>query len=373
MLRARHYQRMTDPTRLLAIGAERAVARDIRGAIGHLREAIDTERAVSLAHHGLYRAIPSAVDWAHFREIMRRPFGRLIEVHQRAAEYGVRQINGYFGQRREPVRFKKEAGIVAGQFVPVEETPNEGEATLKNVARVFNYDRLNANTLEKLRLYQDALIVQLENDARDTIEASVQTVIRDGLTADDAVDYIRRVIGLTDIQAQAVANYRAGLEAMDSAVLSRKLMSDEAMQAFTDARDRGESLSEAMIDGLTADYAERYLDYRARTIARTETNRAANLGIHDVYDQAAERGAIPAEAITRNWKIALDEKTCPICRSIPENDPDGVGIDETFESDDGPVDDPPVHPNCRCSVEYVTDLDIVGRSMDVPDGSMVPM
>lgn len=372
MLRARHYQRMTDPVRLLAIGAERGVARDIRGAIAYLPEAVDAERAAGLARHGLYRAIPNAVDWAHFREIMRRPFGRLIEVHNRAAELGVRQINGRFGQRREPVRFGKVADAVGiGQGFSREETPKEGEATLKGVATAFNYDRLNPITLERLRLYQDALIQQLETDARDTIEAAIQNVISNGLTADDAVDYIRRVIGLTDTQAVAVANYRRGLEAMDSAVLTRRLMSGEAMQAFTDARARGESLSASMVDALTADYAERYLDYRARTIARTETNRAANLGLHDVYRQAVERRAIPAEAITRNWKIALDERTCPICRSIPENDPDGVGIDELFESDDGPVDDPPVHPNCRCSVEYVTNLDLVGRLQGVPSGSMV--
>lgn len=353
------------------------MAKDIRGALGHLKEALDADRAMDLARHGLFRAVGNAVDWGHFREIMRRPFGRLIEVHNEAAAYGVRQINGRFGQRREAVRFGKgaDASTDLGPSLSLGGTASNitGDATLKSVATVFNYDKLNPVTLEQLRLYQDALIVGLENDARDTIEQAIAAVIRNGLSAEDAVDYIRRVIGLTDTQALAVVNYRRGLEAMDAAVLTRRLMSDEAMQVFQDARRRGESLAASTIDALTVDYAERYLDYRAMTIARTETNRAANLGLHDVYRQAVERGAIPAEAITRHWKIALDEKTCPICRSIPENDPDGVPIDTPFYSSDGFVDDPPVHPNCRCSVEYITDLDMVGRARGEPTGSMVPM
>ena len=79
--------------------------------------------------------------------------------------------------------------------------------------------------------------------------------------------------------------------------------------------------------------------------------------MHDAYSQAVDRGAFPAEAVTRNWQ--LGDAPCPVCESIPDNNPDGVGVDESFESDDGPVDDPPVHPHCECSVEYVTDLALI--------------
>lgn len=48
---------------------------------------------------------------------------------------------------------------------------------------------------------------------------------------------------------------------------------------------------------------------------------------------------------------------CEICLSIPDMNPDGVGVDEPFESIDGPMDDPPdPHPACRCSVDVITDL-----------------
>ena len=32
-------------------------------------------------------------------------------------------------------------------------------------------------------------------------------------------------------------------------------------------------------------------------------------------------------------------------------------MDEDFDSDDGPMSDPPdPHPNCMCSIDYVTDI-----------------
>lgn len=355
MLRARHYQKPTDPIRALADASRRPVARDIRAALGDLRRSVNSERVSRLASYGLWWNIKHEVDWPHWREIMRKPFGRLIKVHDVAAEIGLRQINGKFGQRGIPVRFKKGAigDPSLGGNAP------KGETFLKDAGDLFNYDRLNRETVASLRQYQDALIADLERQARDSIDSAVQLSIRDGLVVDEVADYVRQVIGLTNTQAVAIENYRLGLQGMDSSVLNRALMSAEAQAVFADAKESGKPLSAAIIDGLVQDYTERYLDYRATTISQTETIRAANLGLHDVYRQAVQRGAIPAEAITRNWQIALDERVCPHCRSIPENDPNGVGIDESFNSDDGPVDDPPQHPGCRCSVVYVTNLDLV--------------
>ena len=55
----------------------------------------------------------------------------------------------------------------------------------------------------------------------------------------------------------------------------------------------------------------------------------------------------------------MDEGVCPICEAIPDNNVAGVRVGENFNSSLGPVNDPPVHPNCRCSINYVTDLDKV--------------
>ncbi len=112
-----------------------------------------------------------------------------------------------------------------------------------------------------------------------------------------------------------------------------------------------------MIDAAVTNYIENYLDYRAATIAQTESVRASNAGLQDAYRQAIARGALPSDAVTQHWKVALDERTCPVCRSIPDLNPDGIRIEQPFISIGGPFTVPPdPHPNCRCSLEIVTDL-----------------
>ena len=144
------------------------------------------------------------------------------------------------------------------------------------------------------------------------------------------------------------------LETLDPTALQRQLRNTTMDTAVQDAIDSGQLLSGDVIDFMVADYNSNYLDYRASTIAQTESVRAVNQGLHDAYSQAIDRGALPDSAVRREWE--LGDSPCPICESIPDNNPDGVGVDEEFDSDDGPVDDPPVHPNCMCSVSYVTDI-----------------
>lgn len=332
------YQSRAAPIRQLATLAKAPVARDLKGALKHLGTLVDKNRAADLIRNGLPASVwREAVDWKQFREAMKRPFARLGAVHDDAAALGARKINGAFHGSRRRVVFKE----------------------VRPFRSRFAYDRFSQKTQDALRQYQDALIIQLSSDARSTIDAVIIAGQRAGLTPDEIAGDIREVIGLTDRMAQAVFNYRNMLYATDPAALTRQLsnLSDDAvLQA---ALDRGETLTDAQVDQMTANYQDNYLDYRAAMIAQTESVRASAMGLQDSYAQAIAAGALTQDSVTRFWQVALDEKTCPICLSIPDNNPDGVGVGASFDSDDGPIDDPPVHPNCRCSIEYVTNLDML--------------
>jgi hypothetical protein len=235
----------------------------------------------------------------------------------------------------------------------------------------FNFDSFSPQVQAEVREAQDVLIQQLETDARDTIDAIIRDGTLNGTDPEDIASSISDMIGLTDTQAQAVLNYQRMLQDLDPEALSRQLRNSDYDAAFQDAVDAQADLSEAAVESMVSDYIENYIDYRAATIAQTEATRAANIGLHDAYAQAVDRGALPEEAIKRVWQ--LGDNPCPICESIADNNPDGVGLDESFDSDDGPVDDPPVHPNCECSVDYVTDLtqvpDDSGDEEDIGPGS----
>ncbi len=172
------------------------------------------------------------------------------------------------------------------------------------------------------------------------------------------MDDVREMVGLTARQSQAAQNYRDMLESLDPGALERQLrnfLEDDNVQAALDA---GQPMDSAMVDKLTNDYIDNYIDYRAETIAQTEATRAVNLGLQDSYQQAIDRGVFPSEAVRQFWRINPD--ACEICQSIPDMNPDGVAMDEAFDSIDGPQDAPPdPHPHCFCSLEIVTDLDML--------------
>lgn len=326
---AKHYQRANNAVRQIILHGRRPIGRDLRSALGHLSMLVPIDPMVRLLKNGRLRELKDEVDFGHYGEVLKKPFQRIADVYRAGAQLGVRKINGSFHRAGRRVRFRK-------------------------AVDVFNFDMFNAATQARLRAAQDALIQQLETDARDTIEQIVLQGAYAGLSAEDIVADIRDMIGLTDFQATAVMNYRRMLETLDPTALQRQLRNATMDGLVRDAIDSGDLLRGDVINTMVQDYTNNYLNYRASTIAQTESVRAANRGLHDAYTQAIDRGAIPDDAVRREWE--LGDMPCPICESIPDNNPDGVGVGEFFTSDDGPVSDPPVHPNCMCSVNYITDI-----------------
>lgn len=97
--------------------------------------------------------------------------------------------------------------------------------------------------------------------------------------------------------------------------------------------------------------SDKMLRRRANVIARTETIIAANAGNRELVKQAIEQGFAPRDRMRRFWLVTPDDRTCEdICVPIPDMNPNGVGIDEPYQTPVGPVMTPgETHPACRCS------------------------
>lgn len=95
--------------------------------------------------------------------------------------------------------------------------------------------------------------------------------------------------------------------------------------------------------------------YRSERIARTETIRATNYATLSAYK---ESGVVQA----KQWLTTPDERTCEWCgpmdRRVLGLDDDWFKRGESFQGvnggtiklDYGSVDQPPLHPNCRCTL-----------------------
>jgi len=338
-LRERDYQDPREPVRMLAQANERHLAKDLREAFRHLRNRVPVAEIARLIRHGHLAGVADAAGLGHFGEVLKEPFQRLGEVWNKAADIGADRINRDFKRAGKRVRYRPRVAKAIGDG--------------------FDFDLLDEETQAALREAQDDLIAQLDSAARDVIEAAITNGVNAGDTPEEIAAAIRDTISLTDRQAQAVSNYRALLEDLDSGALNRALRNIEYDAAVEDAIDSGEFLSADAIDRMVEDYANNFLDYRSDTIARTESLRAANQGLRDGYRQAADRGVFPEEAVRRYWEISTDERVCILCQSIVERNPDGVALEDDFESEEGPQDDPPIHPRCRCTVRYETNLDLL--------------
>jgi len=115
--------------------------------------------------------------------------------------------------------------------------------------------------------------------------------------------------------------------------------------------------------------AEKLLRWRAETIARTETIRAANMGQQLVWDEALDTGLL-LEGTKKVWMATGDSRTCQICAVL---DGEIVEVRGEFKVDrqatgftrDGSkftvsgtkplpkpttTRTPPAHARCRCTI-----------------------
>lgn len=243
--------------------------------------------------------------------------------------------------------------------------------TVRKEDLTFGFDLVNPKTVQAAANYRNQLIREITASTSQAIQSVIADGLRQGagppdtaerlrglLTADDyaerAVDGVIMTLGLTERQARAVVNYKRLVEQKNVEALSRELHDRRFDRLVTGPNTpTAEQVSRAV-----ERYAERYLAYRAVTISRTETLRAANLGQDISIRRAAEDGEFGDLEPRRFWITARDEKVRHEHRQIPLLNPDGVGINEPFKYPGGRLirlpGDPDVRDgamviNCRCT------------------------
>lgn len=95
------------------------------------------------------------------------------------------------------------------------------------------------------------------------------------------------------------------------------------------------------------------LDKRGSQIGEAESWNAKEQAKQVVWMYSQEKGIIP-KATKRRWKTAKDERVCPSCGPM---DNKAIKVSDQFRMPDGKMLwSPPVHVNCRCTVELAVTL-----------------
>jgi len=180
----------------------------------------------------------------------------------------------------------------------------------------FRFDGLNPEAQRVAERQAAAMVTAISEETRAAIRALIARSIREGIPPYDAGRMIRGMIGLTDRQAQAAANYREELI--------------------------NQGLEMGRVNTLLDRYVEKKIRDRAESIARTETMAALNEGSRESWRQAQEEGLLGKDA-KKEWIVTPDDRLCPNCAPM-----DGVQVplEAKFHTPLGDVDGPPLHPQC---------------------------
>ena len=344
--RAVPYQDKRDPTRLIAEQGRKSIKLAIANALRLFRATLPVKAmAAKIAARDLAGAA-DLVNVATLQHDLKAAFAAIAAVYKQVGDHGAGEVTYGLDKARQRVRVRKDTSTFSGQAQP----PRPDK---------FAFDLYSEEVMQALADYQDSFIAAMTDDVRQTVFKAIAAGVRDGTDPEDVAADIRDVIGLNDRQATAVANYRAALEGNSSRSLEYALADDAGDEEIQAALDAGIALDANRIDELVNSYVERSLDYRADMIAQTESTRAANMGLQDSYRQAVKSGVFPEAAVKQYWMLDLDERTCIICILIAVAANVGIGIGDSFMSEGEAIEGPPVHPNCRCSIEVRTNLDLV--------------
>lgn len=213
------------------------------------------------------------------------------------------------------------------------------------------FDLRNPNAEQFLSAYTLNLIREISVETQQAIgQVVLDSFVKGGHPSKQAKT-IKQFIGLTRRQAQAVLNFEkmlsSGVPAKVAEALTRELR-DKRFDASVLRSIRTKiPLPQSKIDQMVRRYQLRYIQYRAKAIARTETIRAANAGQKETWRQAAQQGLLNKQKTRKFWVLAPE--ACPICVSIADMNSNGVTLDQPFTAPSGVIEHAPAHPHCRCS------------------------
>lgn len=227
------------------------------------------------------------------------------------------------------------------------------------VDSTFRFNLLAYNASQFVRDYELSLIKDIGQATRNAIRQSLMTDILAGVNPISTARNFRDSIGLTPRMEKAVRNFERMLREGSREALTRALRDKRFDSTILNSIKDGKPLSNKQINAMVKRYRERYLKYRAEMIARTESLRAVSMGQHLSIMQAHEAGLINGDELVRHWIFTHDAKTRHSHRSVNILNPEGVRIDQPFQTELGPL----MYPrdpngsgsntiNCRCAVRY---------------------
>ena len=218
----------------------------------------------------------------------------------------------------------------------------KGQPLMDDLNASFHFDVNMPHIWDWIDNRSAQFVTSVTSTQVQAMRALIRQYMYDERSADDLAKVIRPCVGLTDAQSKAVVKYYDSLKE----------------QMRKDHPRMSEASLEAKCRQKMAIYAEKLHRYRAQTIAQTEMAFAYNHGMQEAMRQAMEAGLIGQ--LNKRWVTAL-EHVCDRCLALNGT---VIGFEDSWDFDlggkyhhrhlfDGQELCPPLHPRCRCTLQYI--------------------
>ena len=208
----------------------------------------------------------------------------------------------------------------------------------------------------------------IEKEIKEIVKRSTGLKVVDGLKALD-MEVINKILQLVSLETlrnvvdrSIKANYINGMDDVAEGIGRNFMPNPEALNflqnyTFDNVKGLEEDIKNKLRQELqrgimagegTPKLAKRVSEVmdigmnRAKAIARTETNRAENMGSLDGWRQSGLD-------MEKEWLAVIDGRTSQICKAL---DGKKIGINDKFKYKGDVFDSPPSHVSCRSTLVY---------------------
>jgi hypothetical protein len=224
------------------------------------------------------------------------------------------------------------AGFLVGSSLAIRELAQQGISLSFNLVNPKAVDYASRATLD--------LVQPFQQNAKETIRTFLAKALSGETTPSGAAKDIKDLIGLDP---------------------NRVRRADKFWQKLVE-----QDVPDRDIQRRVGRYMDSLLRERAEVIARNEIHKAAGAGQQVAWDSAAQTGLIDKAEYSKVWIVTWDEVLCDLCEPM---DGQVVGMDEPFDTPNGPQDFPDMHVQCRCTATLVKtdEVDDYVSSLNRPD------
>lgn len=190
------------------------------------------------------------------------------------------------------------------------------EVVRSQTESLIEFNSTNARSVFALQQNRLRLVREFDRQQREAAQELLGDAFSRGLAPIEQARALKQSIGLTGNQARSVTNFRRLLEEGSTQALSRKLRDRRFDPAIRRAIRDGKPLSPEQIDRMVGRYRDRFIAFRANTIANTETVRALHMADEEMWKQAIDAGVVRPEEIKSQWFTSGLESVRPSHRRM---------------------------------------------------------